>query len=813
VIFFAIFGLKCTLLSAGLPADFPIPTVTTNTSPSPGFYFCGMIPAANADAKFSNYLMVLDSLGSPYIYKKIGSKTNQIPMNFMQSPDGLLVYTIKTPTQGGFFITDSTLSTLDSINNANSSIIFPYFQLMPNGHYMVILYENEPYDLSKVFIGGEPNALIRSSTVYELDKDKNIVFKWRALDNFNLKDSYEDTLAVAYATPHINNMVLDYDGNFLLSSRHISEITKLNSKTGEIMWRLGGKNNQFTFINEHEENAPNYFSYQHDIRRLPNGNISIFDNGTQHKPKPYSRGVEYKIDEVNKTAALVWEYRQQPDIFAVANGSCQRLPNGNRVIGWGEASGSGSPGITELKPDNSLAFEIFFQTGFKSMRAEKNPYIYTKPSSQIIGKEVLQYNTYRFEEKNKGINTCVVMTMNKLIETFYAMIDVFDYDFAPNKPDFGVEPAPFVFNKRVVINKIRIESLDAEVRFNTACLGINYKPEEYKVYLRETTGSGKFVQLPTEYDSGTGELVINSTIMGEFIFGIPQKETKPTLPALISPVNLAKVNQTIPVKLDWIPKGYFTASHLQVSKDINFASTLVNDTLKQITFTLNSVEIGSTYYWRVRSFNETLASDWSETFSFEPSAPFLMLTSPVGGERFVKDSIKKIIRWDKNIDGLVKIELLKNNAFFLLIKDSLNCPTGGYAWKIPSSVLIDSNYKIRVSSLSQLDLNSVSPKDFIITDLTDVDELYNEDNGFELSNFPNPFNHSTTFEFTLKECGNTTIKINDINGKESKIIFSKYLESGHHQFDWTEENILPGVYLYEISSGNKSGFGKLIIIK
>ena len=45
------------------------------------------------------------------------------------------------------------------------------------------------------------------------------------------------------------------------------------------MWRLGGKKNQFTFIGEHEENAPYYTVGQHDVHRLANGNLLYFDNG------------------------------------------------------------------------------------------------------------------------------------------------------------------------------------------------------------------------------------------------------------------------------------------------------------------------------------------------------------------------------------------------------------------------------------------------------------------------------------------------------------------------------------------------------
>ena len=35
-------------------------------------------------------------------------------------------------------------------------------------------------------------------------------------------------------------------GHLLISSRHMDEVTKIDRQTGEIIWRLGGKNNDFT---------------------------------------------------------------------------------------------------------------------------------------------------------------------------------------------------------------------------------------------------------------------------------------------------------------------------------------------------------------------------------------------------------------------------------------------------------------------------------------------------------------------------------------------------------------------------------------
>ena len=47
---------------------------------------------------------------------------------------------------------------------------------------------------------------------------------------------------------HGNGLAVANDGNLLLSSRNQSEVTKINLQTGEVMWRFGGKANQFKII-------------------------------------------------------------------------------------------------------------------------------------------------------------------------------------------------------------------------------------------------------------------------------------------------------------------------------------------------------------------------------------------------------------------------------------------------------------------------------------------------------------------------------------------------------------------------------------
>jgi hypothetical protein len=75
--------------------------------------------------------------------------------------------------------------------------------------------------------------------------------------------------------------------------------------------------------------------------------------------------VEYSLDEQNKVAMLVWQYRHTPDVFGGAMGYVQRLDDGSTLIGWGAAN----PTVTEVTPDGEVLFELSYPFGVFSYRA------------------------------------------------------------------------------------------------------------------------------------------------------------------------------------------------------------------------------------------------------------------------------------------------------------------------------------------------------------------------------------------------------------------------------------------------------------
>ncbi len=63
-----------------------------------------------------------------------------------------------------------------------------------------------------------------------------------------------------------------------------------------------------------------------------------------------------------------------------------------------------------------------------------------------------------------------------------------------------------------------------------------------------------------------------------------------------------------------------------------------------------------------------------------------------------------------------------------------------------------------------------------------------------LSNYPNPFNQSTTINFTTPESGVATVTTVNALGTEIARIFSGELSAGEHTFAWDATGLPPGMY-------------------
>ena len=363
----ATFGVKDSIL----PANFPNLTVMTDSTTAPGYLFISNF-GWTSDVTSAPYLMIVDNSAHPIFYRALeGSSTD-----FNLQPNGHLTYFDRIALT--FYELDSSYATVNSYTCGNEYATDQHeLRILPNGHVLLMGDDYQIVDMSKIVPGGDSAATVAGLIIQELDTKRNVVFQWRSWDHFLITDAtHEDLTASTIDYDHGNSLELDGDGNIILSNRHMDEITKINRTTGDIIWRMGGKNNQFTFINDSIG-----YSHQHAVRRLPNGDFTVFDNGNYHTP-PFSRAIEYKVDEVNRTATLVWQFRNTPDQFSLAMGYVQRLPNGNTLIGWGDSS----PAVTEVTSDGKKVFEMALPDQVVSYRAYRYPWNVGTSTADVVPK-------------------------------------------------------------------------------------------------------------------------------------------------------------------------------------------------------------------------------------------------------------------------------------------------------------------------------------------------------------------------------------------------------------------------------------------
>ena len=245
------------------------------------------------------------------------------------------------------------------------------FLITPRDTALIIIYDTVRRDLSPV--GGLKDGLVWQGIVQELDiETRKVLFEWHSLEHVGLDETYatppNDALpGIDYF--HLNSIDIDHDSNLLISARETFTVYKIDRKSGEIIWRLGGKKSDF------EMGEGTRFAYQHDARRHKDGTLTIFDNGSTIFPGGVpraieeSRGIVLELDEDKMAATLVREYTHPEKQFADAGGNMQVLPNGDVFFGWGRALA-----FSEFSKDGELLFDANLPPENNSYRAFRFPW-------------------------------------------------------------------------------------------------------------------------------------------------------------------------------------------------------------------------------------------------------------------------------------------------------------------------------------------------------------------------------------------------------------------------------------------------------
>ncbi len=231
-------------------------------------------------------------------------------------------------------------------------------------------------------VGGPQGGAVTDSIFQEIDLRTRLVRReWTSLDHVALADSYSSAVGSTTEWPydyfHMNSVDPQSNGDLLLSARNTWTLYELNDTTGQVVSRAGGKHSTIKM------GSGTLTAYQHDAIALPNGLISVFDNGGVPTVHPQSRGILVSLNQQTGTETLVAEYEHPSALKAGSQGDVQRLGDGNLFLGWGA-----EPWFSEFSAAGQVLFDARMPNADESYRAYRFEWSGTPASAPGISASV-----------------------------------------------------------------------------------------------------------------------------------------------------------------------------------------------------------------------------------------------------------------------------------------------------------------------------------------------------------------------------------------------------------------------------------------
>lgn len=317
--------------------------------------------------------MILDNAGALIWFKTIPAGDRAADLR-VQEYEGRPVLTwwqdplvAAGQRNAGIVIVDSSYKDISIVRAGNGyQPDLHAFEITPQGTALFTVYAAIRCNLRAH--DGPANGAVADTLMQEIDLKTGLVrFEWHSLDHVALADSY---MPVGHGgSPrfpwdyfHIN-AVSEPAGHLLVDSRNTWAAYNVDSRSGQIVWALGGKHSSFAM-------GPGASpAWQHDAREQPNGTVSFFDNGATPKIHSQSRVIVLALDLSHMTATLISGFNHSAPLVAPSQGDFQPLAGGNWFVGWGQA-----PYFSEFAPEGRLLFDARLPAAYQSYTVFKFPW-------------------------------------------------------------------------------------------------------------------------------------------------------------------------------------------------------------------------------------------------------------------------------------------------------------------------------------------------------------------------------------------------------------------------------------------------------
>lgn len=340
------------------------------------------------------YATIFDRNGVPVWWSK-----TRLPSNFATLFSNLdlgIVRNDDQPPQVRSLLFGNVVQTVTADGMPGSAIYDNHDLLrLDNGHFVFVYNVVTTMDVRGAFPHHSGDSSLASAgvldhVVVEVEADGTVVWEWRASDHIDPAETDPQWEEQLYAGLHPNgydlyhwNSIEATPTGYLMSFRHDDAVYAVTRDPGQpddgrVEWKLGGSDRpeSLDVVDDPVFTGGGGFGGQHDARRLPDGTVTISDNGTDLSRAP--RGVRYRLalDSPVGTGGTATLVEQVSDSGTVGSsfccGSARRLSDGHWLFGFG-----GTGVIEEIaptgridQPDGTPVFRIRFSGGPLEYRTE-----------------------------------------------------------------------------------------------------------------------------------------------------------------------------------------------------------------------------------------------------------------------------------------------------------------------------------------------------------------------------------------------------------------------------------------------------------
>lgn len=365
--------------------DIKPPTVTVNR-PAGDFTAPGDLFATPALGPAEHGPMIFESSGRLVWFDKLapGLSATDLKVKRYEGHEDLVWWQGQIVSYGFGIgedvIANSSYETVAKVTGGNGvKADLHDLQLLGDGAALITAYEPVRANLSSVK-GGSKHGIALDAIMQEVDvKTGLVMWEWDSIGHVAFSESRSPapkTPAMPYDYFHINSVQALPNGNFLISARNTWAAYELNRFDGRIVWQIGGKHPTWRF-GKHAR-----FAWQHHVRMLSNGEITVFDDEGAPQVGPHARGELLQIDRKSKTVKLVGAkvlVREPQPLQTGSQGDVQPVGVDNWMVGWG-----GLPNFTEFDGSGKVVYDAQFPEGEMSYRVYRFPWTGTPKSAPEI---------------------------------------------------------------------------------------------------------------------------------------------------------------------------------------------------------------------------------------------------------------------------------------------------------------------------------------------------------------------------------------------------------------------------------------------